>query len=58
MWLLTTMDSLSAKLLEMVPIYRKLEIIHIQIFDEVIVETNDFLNLVWFDPQRFKLILH
>ena len=49
-WILMTMYSFNWKVLEMVPIYRKLENIHIQISHEVRIQNNDFLNLVWSDP--------
>lgn len=41
---------LGEEALEMVPVYRKLENIPIQISDEIRVETNDFLNLVGSSP--------
>lgn len=41
---------LSEKVLGMVPLYKKLEKIPIQNYDEVRIETNDFLNLVGSDP--------
>lgn len=57
-WILMTMDNLSVKVLEMVPICKKLENIPIQVSDEVRIETNDFLNLLGSDPQGLKFIMH
>lgn len=48
----------SEEVLEMMPIYRKLENIPFQIFDEVRIEADDFVNLIRSNSQSFKLIMH
>ena len=49
---------LSSEVLDMIPLYKKLKNISIQISDEVGIKTNGFLNLVRFNPQSFKRVMH